>query len=100
MAVAVAAVTLEDVVATATAASTVVVRTIQCSQLVSLPIHNGSFLPLFWVFPPAGRNPPQRTDYRVRVTDLPRGTDWRNIKDFLRTGGEVTYCDIENDGTA
>lgn len=48
----------------------------------------------------AGRNPPQRTDHRVRVSDLPRGTDWRNIKDFLRTGGEVTYCNIETDGTA
>lgn len=36
----------------------------------------------------------------MRVSDLPRGTDWRNIKDFLRTGGEVTYCNIETDGTA
>ncbi|OWZ23718.1 hypothetical protein PHMEG_0001354 [Phytophthora megakarya] len=47
-----------------------------------------------------GRNPPQRTDYRVRVTDLPRDVDWRNVKDFLRTGGEVTYCNIEADGSA
>ncbi|KAL7693248.1 putative RNA recognition motif domain, nucleotide-binding alpha-beta plait domain superfamily [Plasmopara halstedii] len=47
-----------------------------------------------------GRNPPQRTDYRVRVTDLPRDVDWRNVKDFLRTGGEVTYCNIETDGSA
>ncbi|KAF1777170.1 Nucleotide-binding alpha-beta plait domain [Phytophthora cactorum] len=46
------------------------------------------------------RNPPQRTDYRVRVTDLPRDVDWRNVKDFLRTGGEVTYCNIEADGSA
>lgn len=48
----------------------------------------------------AARNPPTRTDFRVRVSDLPRGTDWRNVKDFLRTGGEVTYCNIESDGTA
>ncbi|CAH0517819.1 unnamed protein product [Peronospora belbahrii] len=47
-----------------------------------------------------GRNPPQRTDFRVRVTDLPRDVDWRNVKDFLRTGGEVTYCNIETDGSA
>ncbi|KAG3121556.1 hypothetical protein PI124_g261 [Phytophthora idaei] len=47
-----------------------------------------------------GRNPPQRTDYRVRVTDLPHDVDWRNVKDFLRTGGEVTYCNIEADGSA
>ncbi|ETI30175.1 hypothetical protein, variant 2 [Phytophthora nicotianae CJ01A1] len=47
-----------------------------------------------------GRNPPQRTEYRVRVTDLPRDVDWRNVKDFLRTGGEVTYCNIEADGSA
>lgn len=45
-------------------------------------------------------NPPQRTDFRVRVTDLPRGVDWRNVKDFLRGGGEVTYCNVENDGSA
>ncbi|RLN88787.1 hypothetical protein BBJ28_00008412 [Nothophytophthora sp. Chile5] len=48
----------------------------------------------------SGRNPPQRTDFRVRVTDLPRDVDWRNVKDFLRTGGEVTYCNIEADGSA
>uniref|UniRef100_A0AAV1V0V1 RRM domain-containing protein n=1 Tax=Peronospora matthiolae TaxID=2874970 RepID=A0AAV1V0V1_9STRA len=47
-----------------------------------------------------GRNPPQRTDFRVRVTDLPRDVDWRNVKDFLRTGGEVTYCNVEADGSA
>ncbi|RLN90943.1 hypothetical protein BBJ28_00010471 [Nothophytophthora sp. Chile5] len=41
-----------------------------------------------------------RTDFRVRVTDLPRDVDWRNVKDFLRTGGEVTYCNIEADGSA
>ncbi|KUF95144.1 hypothetical protein AM588_10005161 [Phytophthora nicotianae] len=50
------------------------------------------------------RNPPGfafvRTEYRVRVTDLPRDVDWRNVKDFLRTGGEVTYCNIEADGSA
>ncbi|DBA00711.1 TPA: hypothetical protein N0F65_001182, partial [Lagenidium giganteum] len=47
-----------------------------------------------------GRNPPQRTDFRVRVTDLPRGCDWRDVKDFLRGGGEVTYCNVEHDGSA
>uniref|UniRef100_M4BFU4 Uncharacterized protein n=1 Tax=Hyaloperonospora arabidopsidis (strain Emoy2) TaxID=559515 RepID=M4BFU4_HYAAE len=41
-----------------------------------------------------------RTDFRVRVTDLPRDVDWRNVKDFLRTGGEVTYCNVEADGSA
>uniref|UniRef100_K3WQ99 RRM domain-containing protein n=1 Tax=Globisporangium ultimum (strain ATCC 200006 / CBS 805.95 / DAOM BR144) TaxID=431595 RepID=K3WQ99_GLOUD len=46
------------------------------------------------------RTPPTRTEFRVRVSDLPRGTDWRNVKDFLRSGGEVTYCNIESDGTA
>jgi hypothetical protein len=45
-------------------------------------------------------NPPQRTDFRVRVTELPRDVDWRNVKDFLRSGGEVTFCDVQSDGTA
>ncbi|KAJ0401518.1 hypothetical protein P43SY_009378 [Pythium insidiosum] len=47
-----------------------------------------------------GRNPPQRTDFRVRITDLPRGIDWRDVKDHLRTAGEVTFCNVEGDGTA
>lgn len=47
-----------------------------------------------------GRNPPSRTEFRVRITDLPRGVDWRDVKDYLRTAGEVTYCNVESDGTA
>ncbi|TMW68658.1 hypothetical protein Poli38472_006126 [Pythium oligandrum] len=51
-------------------------------------------------FERGGRNPPQRTEFRVRITDLPRGVDWRDVKDHLRTAGEVTFCNVENDGTA
>ena len=28
------------------------------------------------------------TDYKIRMTNLPSGADWRSIKDFLREAGE------------
>lgn len=68
--------------------------------MLALPVVSMHLTVVFLYVCLAARSAPQRTDYRVRVTDLPRGTDWRNIKDFLRTGGEVTYCNIESDGTA
>jgi len=45
-----------------------------------------------------GSRAPERTDYRVRVTGLPSYTNWRDLKDFLREGGEITYADVGQDG--
>jgi len=41
---------------------------------------------------------PQRTEYRVRCSGLPPSTNWRDLKDFLREGGEITYADVGQDG--
>lgn len=46
-----------------------------------------------------GRNN-ARGEFKVIVSDLPEGADWRQVKDFLRTGGEVTFCNLENSDTA
>lgn len=44
-----------------------------------------------------GRNtrfgPPQRTEYRLIVENLSSSVSWQDLKDYVRTAGEVTYCD-------
>ena len=35
---------------------------------------------------------PYNTGYRVLISGLPNQCDWRDLKDFLRRGGEVTFC--------
>jgi RNA recognition motif-containing protein len=38
--------------------------------------------------------PPQRTKYRLYVTNLAPHTDWRDLKDMFREGGQVNFADI------
>jgi len=37
--------------------------------------------------------PPTRTEYRVVVENLSSRVSWQDLKDFMRTAGEVTYAD-------
>ena len=37
--------------------------------------------------------PPTRTDYRVIVDNLSSRVSWQDLKDFMRSAGEVTYAD-------
>jgi len=47
--------------------------------------------------------PPTRTDYRVTVENLSSKVSWQDLKDFMRTAGEVTFADAhktrKNEGT-
>lgn len=36
----------------------------------------------------------RKTDHQVKVEDLPRGADWRDVKDTFRRAGEVTYAGL------
>lgn len=44
------------------------------------------------------RNVPQRTEYRVTVTNLPPSCSWQDLKDFMRKAGEVTYTNVDREG--
>jgi len=35
-------------------------------------------------------------EYRVNITGLPRGVDWRDLKDFLRPTAPPAYANIDN----
>lgn len=37
--------------------------------------------------------------FRVKLEGLPPSIDWRDLKDFLRTGGDVTFANANPDGT-
>merc|ERR1711862_498330 len=37
--------------------------------------------------------PPTRTEYRVIVENLSSRVSWQDLKDFMRSAGEVTYAD-------
>ena len=42
--------------------------------------------------------PANKTDYKLRVTGLPRGATWQDLKDFARTaGGEITFTKVMRD---
>ncbi len=43
------------------------------------------------------RAPPRKTGYKVRIFDLPEGTHWTELKDFVRKAGEVIYANVEGD---
>lgn len=43
--------------------------------------------------------PPRRTNYRVRITNLPPSGSWQDVKDHVRKVGEVAYANVFNDGT-
>ena len=48
---------------------------------------------------PNSRGPPKRNpELRVRVSGLPR-TSWQDLKDFMRTAGDVGYSNVYPDGT-
>ncbi|ABO95955.1 predicted protein, partial [Ostreococcus lucimarinus CCE9901] len=34
----------------------------------------------------------RKTEHSVKVEDLPRGADWRDVKDAFRRAGRVTYA--------
>lgn len=36
----------------------------------------------------------RKTDHQVKVEDLPRGADWRDVKDTFRRAGDVTYAGL------
>lgn len=38
-----------------------------------------------------------RTGYKVRITGLPEGMRWSELKDFVRKAGDVTYADVRGD---
>lgn len=48
----------------------------------------------------SSRGPPTRTEYRVRISGLPEGTSWQDIKDFVRVAGEPGYTNVYNEGGA
>ena len=37
--------------------------------------------------------PPTRTEYRVIVENLSSRVSWQDLKDFMKSAGEVTYAD-------
>lgn len=41
---------------------------------------------------------PRRSDYGVVVTNLPKGTSWQDLKDFMRKAGDVVYTEVSRDG--
>jgi arginine/serine-rich splicing factor 1/9 len=50
-----------------------------------------------------GRDEPRRgggrrSEYGVKVSNLPRGCSWQDLKDFMRKVGDVIYTDVERDG--
>eukprot|EP00958_Prasinococcus_capsulatus_P019699 scaffold2462_cov402-Prasinococcus_capsulatus_cf.AAC.3 len=47
----------------------------------------------------AGRIPAHNTGFRVQISGIPPNSDWRDLKDFLREGGEITYANVNSDGT-
>eukprot|EP00051_Salpingoeca_urceolata_P020467 m.307403 g.307403 ORF g.307403 m.307403 type:complete len:337 (-) comp19628_c1_seq10:90-1100(-) len=40
----------------------------------------------------------RRSDFRVSITGLPRGSSWQDVKDFCREAGDVLFTDIEGEG--
>ena len=46
------------------------------------------------------RGPPARhSQYRVMVTGLPPTGSWQDLKDFMRSAGQVCFSDVYKDGT-
>ncbi|KAF0698886.1 Aste57867_10510 [Aphanomyces stellatus] len=35
--------------------------------------------------------------HKVRVSGLSRNVDWRDVKDYIRKAGDVTFCDMDGD---
>jgi len=45
----------------------------------------------------AGRGPPNRTGFRVRILGLPASASWQDLKDHMRTAGDVGFADVTKD---
>ncbi len=43
------------------------------------------------------RAPPRKTGFKIRISGLPGGTHWTELKDFVRRAGEVIYANVEGD---
>jgi len=43
---------------------------------------------------PGPKGPPQRTEHRVVVENLPRDISWQDLKDYCRRGGDLVYADV------
>ncbi|KAK1933734.1 Serine/arginine-rich-splicing factor SR34 [Phytophthora citrophthora] len=41
---------------------------------------------------------PRGTQFRVKLTGLPVGMSWQDLKDFLRDGGDVVHSDVDRRG--
>jgi RNA recognition motif-containing protein len=50
--------------------------------------------------PRRGGNPPQRTEFKVKISNLPDGTNWRDIKDHVRNTADPVFADVTNGGNA
>lgn len=48
--------------------------------------------------PRAGGGAKRRTDYGVKVSNLPKGCSWQDLKDFMRKAGDVVYTDVDRSG--
>jgi len=42
----------------------------------------------------SGRRPPERSDYRIAVSNLPDRCHWSELKDHFRQAGEVVFGDV------
>lgn len=40
----------------------------------------------------------RRSQFRVKVTGLPRTCSWQDLKDFMRKSGDVTFANVFKDG--
>lgn len=45
-----------------------------------------------------GHGPPQRTDFKVIVENLPPNTSWQDLKDHMRKAGDVGFAEMTRDG--
>jgi len=45
----------------------------------------------------SSRGPPRRTGFRARVTHLPSSASWQDLKDFMRSAGDVGFADVSRD---
>ena len=46
----------------------------------------------------SARGPPLRTEFRIKITNLPDNLNWRDLKDFLRTIADPVYADVLSGG--
>ncbi len=46
-----------------------------------------------------GHGPPQRTDFKVVVENLPPNTSWQDLKDHMRKAGEVGFAEVTRGGS-